>query len=197
MGRFTTRHNGYGRKGSMKVIHLSKPASVIFIIIGLAFVALGAYFAVNGLNVADGRVYTTALITKIEEIDHSGYYDGEYHYDEDPEHITHFRYVVNGEVIETSTRNYSSSFKEGKEVTIYYYPDNPYRFHTKGEHWLFAVAMIIFGAVFGIIGVVNLVKKNKKKGSDGMMEVFDNDNTIECDPNNEGYDSTKEYDFVD
>ena len=45
MGRFTTRHNGYGRKGSMKVIHLSKPASVIFIIIGLAFVALGAYFA--------------------------------------------------------------------------------------------------------------------------------------------------------
>lgn len=111
-----------------------KVATLTFVITGLIFVGIaylfiGLYF--NNKN----YIETEAIITYVD------------HNDED----VNIRFTTkDGEDIETSVNFYSSSFKEGKKVTISYNIDNPTKVKYKPVY-------IILPIVFGSIGLILLI----------------------------------------
>jgi len=143
---------------------------ILFILFGLVFMAIGIYMGVEATNTKDGRVYTTATITRIEE-----YYrnttDGY-----ELAHRTYVQFEVDGEQISTSLSGYELSHEVGKQLEIFYYPDNPYNAHDKNVDLTFAIVFPILGGIALIVGLVGMFKKPKQEYAYVASNGNSNDN---------------------
>ena len=171
------------KHGTTRIGKVSKISAIILIAVGLLFFALGVYAGAMGDDVNDGRVYTTATISKIVELrDRDG----------DSTYYTYVSFEVDGEIIEAELNSHSFTDYEGKAIEIYYYPANPQIVRTKNGYLLFAILFPIMGLILVASGVFNLVKaridKKDKVDNTGVDRKDEDGNAI-------GYDSTMEYPF--
>lgn len=128
----------------------------MFAAIGILFTVIGVKISMNTFNY-ENKVETTGTITSITSHRDS---------DGDTSHTVYVSYEVDGVIYESSLGGYSSSYKKGKEIEIYYDKDDPYEIGTKSIDLL----MLLFpglGLIFAIIGLVGLIKifvgKSKSK----------------------------------
>ncbi len=118
------------------------------IIVGLVMLFGGLYEYFYDLSRADERIYTTAVITKIDEIETG---DSEHPID----HVVYVNYSIeHGTVTVTGKLNeYRSKYKVGDKVEIFYYNDDILSAHHIDSNktlllmLIFPASSVIFGAV--------------------------------------------------
>lgn len=76
--------------------------------------------------------------------------------------LVYVNYFVNGIEHESKLNGYSSSFKVGKEIDIYYNNDNPDKIGVKSLDYVFLL-FPFFGLLFTIISAVGIAINLKKK----------------------------------
>lgn len=130
-----------------------KQNKVIFLCIGVCalFVAIGVYLLFQG---TDGLVATEATISEIT-VDHT--------FDDD-DRDAYVDYTANG-VAYSHVRldYYSSSFYEGKKITVYYDPSDPGRI-TAGKDPLLGILLICFSAPIGVFLLIRTILTYKRGG---------------------------------
>ncbi len=146
---------------SRKSARQSKYAPLFCFLIGLVFIAVGVGMGFRAFNHDDGRVYTTAVITKT--------YPDHLYYDEDTTYTAYVTYEVNGQEVTSRLDSQSTSHRRGKSVEIYYYPDDLSVAHSKNTPMLFAIIFPCFGVAVIVMGVITFrslrVRKKAKANS--------------------------------
>lgn len=159
-----------GRK-KQKVASAEIIVGVIFFLIGLGLVAGGILFTISGNRFKQTARQVTAVITDFESYTDS---DGDRH------HETDVSYKVNGEEYETTLSEYSSTWKIGKEITLYVNPDNPYDVRSgmglSIVFWILFGMGVVFAGIGGLMAWLKIsqnikYKKIKANGKKFMAEV--------------------------
>lgn len=135
----------------------------IFIIVGLIFIAVGAFYGVKNANVDDGRIYTTATVVNVEvERVIDSYHTDHYTYK------TYVEYEIEGETITARLNPSSDTDRIGDEVEIYYYLDNPTLVEVESGNTAFTIGFILIGSISVIVGIAVLILqlKARKKRDD-------------------------------
>lgn len=129
--------------------------SGIFLLIGIIFLILSAVFLEVNKSHAEDYIPTEAVISEIRNSSDSS--------------DAYATYVVDGKKLKAKLDVYSSDMYEGKEIEIYYDPDNPYDVTYLEGMRIFTTVFSIIGAVLTVIGLIPLiigivivVKCNKK-----------------------------------
>lgn len=109
---------------------MKKDRSVfLWIAVGLVFLAVGVYVTFFRTM---GMVKTTAEITNIDVVNRG----------DDNDHIVYVKYTVDGvDYNDVRLDTWVSTYKVGKNVTVYYDPDDPSQIHGKS---FFVGGMAIF-----------------------------------------------------
>ena len=157
--------------------------ALLSLAIGLIFLAVGLFIGLKNGNEADGRIYTTATIVRVES---------EFSYP--PSNTSHYTFItyveheIDGETITARLNPSSSTDQIGDTVDVYYYLDNPTLVELKGGSTEFAIVFSILGGIgiaFGLYLLFILIKARKiKKQIDNNTAVqsFDGyDNKIDID----------------
>lgn len=120
---------------------------LVFMIVGLAILLGGLYECFYDLSRADERIYTTAVINQITEVETG---DSEHPID----HVVYVYYVTEQHGGVTGELNqYRSKYKVGDKVEIYYYNDNILSaYHIDSSKTL--LLMLVSPASFAILGAV-------------------------------------------
>lgn len=124
-----------------------------FSLIGFIFFSLGIVLFFTLSIDKEDRVYTTAIIERIDQYRDS---DGDTSYD------VFVSYIVDDKKYIEELNSYSSSYREGKEIEVYYDKNNPNKVRTNG----FEFGFLIFsglGLIFVVIGISGIVKGILKK----------------------------------
>ena len=133
---------------------------VMFTVVGVIFLITGVFVCIDAFNY-DNKVQTTATITRI--ISYRGQ-DNEIRYN------TYVKYDVDGIEYNSKVNSYSSSFYEGKEISVYYNKSNPSEVYAKGFEF-FVIMFPAFGIIFSAIGGIGLfVRYNKGKSEKNLRE---------------------------
>ena len=131
-----------------------KRTLILVIVIGIALCGLGIYLFFFETK---GFLATTATIEQIEEtftgVDSDGH--DEYRYD-----VT-VSYSVGGKTLHGKVDTYSSSYKVGKQIRIFYNPENPEVIH--GDSRLLGKIFIFVGPAVSALAAYALVKELRKK----------------------------------
>ena len=128
-----------------------KIVGLVFLIVGLIFAIMGTNEYITSKQKIDERIYTEAVITRIER-DHSSHNDGEILHD------VFIQIEVEGKIIESKLNTYNSGMKVNDTISVYYYSDNLEYVYEVGSD----EAMLLFpiiGGVFAIIGAIFLFSK--------------------------------------
>ena len=132
------------------------PAKAVFIFFagaGCLFFILGCCFIWNDHKFKQTALTATAVITNI---------DVSYDSDGDASHTVFVAFALNGYKYEGRLGYYVSGMHPGKEVQIFYNPDNPADFRGRGSI-IFDIAMAVFGLLFMCVGLVPLGVFKKKR----------------------------------
>lgn len=129
--------------------------SGIFLFVGIIFLILSAVFLEVNKSHAENYLPTEAVISEIRISSDSS--------------DAYATYVVDGKKLKAKLDVYSSDMYEGKEIEIYYDPDNPSDVTYLEGMRIFTTVFSIIGAVLTvigliplIIGIVIIIKCNKK-----------------------------------
>lgn len=125
---------------------IEKIAYGVFFVIGLVFVFIGIGLTFTLYNYSN-KVETVGVITRIDE-----------NYGTPKVYVS---YNVNDETRQSTLNSYSSNFKVGKELKIYYDKDNVSKIGNKETDLVFLVFPVM-GLIFTIIGSVGLFKNTDK-----------------------------------
>jgi Protein of unknown function (DUF3592). len=126
-----------------------------FAIAGALFIAVGIFFYKKDADFKNNSVETMGIITKIVS---------SYDSDGDSSHNVYVEFSVQGEKYSGEINYYSSGMYEGKDIVIYYNPDNPNDFRGEGAT-IGTLVFSIIGGVFLVVGIIFIaivVRKNKK-----------------------------------
>lgn len=135
---------------------------IIFSGVGLIFFIVGISIALNNINFRNNALETTAVISSIER-----YRDS----DGDTRHTVYVRYTIDSREYEEHLNFYSSGMYEGKEISIYYSPEQPGRILAKSSFPFFVFFFPSMGLAFAAIGFVFIFYKIKKiKNRKYLME---------------------------
>ena len=133
---------------------------IIFSSIGALLIIVGLAIFVNTINY-ENKVDTVGTITKILAYTNS---------DHKLKHEVYVSYDVDGDEYESRLSGYSSSFKKGKKIDIYYDKDNPSEIGVKSLDLLILIFPGI-GLIFLIVGGIGLIKKiNRRKLEKNLKE---------------------------
>jgi hypothetical protein len=126
----------------------------IFLLVGLIFLDVGIFMV--GKSSTEGMIETKATIINIES--------NCYGYDDDCDHKTTVSYRANGRDYTKVLNEYSSSYYEGKEITIHYDKANPDRIVTNLSKFLVWI-FVGMGGLFTLIGGIGyfMMLKNSSK----------------------------------
>lgn len=133
-----------------------KKGKTVFTIIGAIFFIIGMILVViGGISWARTSAFmNSAQKTKAEIISISA--DS---YRRNGKNHTHYdvwiEYTVDGEVLEKNINEYNSSMYEGKEIEVYYDPDDPSDVRTDSK--VFEYIFLGIGGSFAVIGAVFLI----------------------------------------
>ena len=124
-----------------------KPIWKILIVVFFVFLGLfGGVFILIGsivLHENDHRVETTAVISRIE----TGMLQSD--------HDVYVSYTVDGKDYETRSNVYDSRYYEGKEIKVFYDPENPEKIY--GDTKLLGTIFIIIGSFVSSIAVIYII----------------------------------------
>ena len=128
---------------------------IAFFLFGLVFFVIGIFLAVMSIKFHTIAQETTGIITSI-----TTYYDS----DDDLRHRVYVRYTADGREYDGEYGSYHSGMMEGQTVIVFYDPANPRIIRSKTS-FVRDIVFMLFGAVFGSIGLIPLVirKKNNVK----------------------------------
>lgn len=137
---------------------MSNWAKTALCIIGLIVLLVGGNITFFSHR---GYVETTAVITKIEEVPRINAEDTN-------DHKVYVQYEVDGQTYEQASDHYQFDYSVGKEIRIYYDPNNPTIISGSSN-----VAGIVFMAFGGVIILVSgiLMLTNKKTKQPQNREV--------------------------
>lgn len=123
----------------------SRKTSIYLFFFGIVILVIGIY-----MNFFEGRGYieTTAVIDHIDETYSGG--------DNDTEYDVYVNYTVDGKDYQSRSDYYSPSYKEGKEIKIYYNPDNPQQIH--GDSKGFRIYILVVGVVILVVSVLAFLR---------------------------------------
>ena len=139
------------KKNEKKIFAILLLISVILIAVSTAFVVRTANYSKNGIK-------TLATITKLES--RSG--ENGRSYD------VYVEFFVNGVKYEGHLDTYVFTMKVGKQIPVYYLPDNPNDF-TYGGNQIFLIAILYFSGIFTLcIAFVFPISAIKRK----QLETF-------------------------
>ena len=127
----------------------------MFIVFGLLLLVLGMYIMLFQNISKEDRVYTKAVIQRIDTHTDS---DGDTHHD------VFISYEVDGKIYQTELNSYNSGYYEGKEIEVYYNKNNPAKVETESSIIILLIFIVfgIVGLIVGFIGMIKSVKKSKK-----------------------------------
>ncbi|HOM02353.1 MAG TPA: DUF3592 domain-containing protein [Acetivibrio sp.] len=133
---------------------------IIFAAVGLIPTIIGVILGINHFNFLKSAVKTTAVITKIDSYRD---FDGDRHYN------VQIKYFVEGEEYYDTLGYYSSGMREGKEITVYYDPDNPENVQSTGS-MISDIVLVVIGLIFTAIGVSFIISQvNKSRLRERLM----------------------------
>lgn len=129
---------------------------LIFIGIGVLLIALSFFIKSCSVKEED-RVYTVGVIDNIT----TSYST----FDEDTSHTVYVRYSVDGTERVSTLGYYSSSFRIGQRLNIYYDRSDPGKIGTEGGDRTGRIIMIAVGCGFILIPAAGIIatKKNASK----------------------------------
>lgn len=133
---------------------------IVFLIAGIGMIVGGVYIQNENNKFMKNAKKTTATITRI---------DVSYDSDGDSDHDVYVEYAVKGERYTGRLNEYNSGMYEGKDITIYYNPENPRDFRGTSSSISSYIIMGI-GAVFTIISSVFIVKKVRTGGKSKKLK---------------------------
>ena len=121
-----------------------KKTALCLIAAGALALAFGCYLMFFETK---GYVATTATIERIEE-----HWTGD-----DTTYEVYVRYTADGSVYHGKSDVYSAGYREGKQIKIFYNPNNPEQIH--GDSQNMGIYLIILGPVLALIGTAYLKGK--------------------------------------
>lgn len=127
----------------------------IFFMFGIIFAAVGIGVLCSNINFKKNAELITAVITDIDTYTERKA-DGE----RVTRHDVYISYTVDGVEYETELNEYNSGMRVGKEIEVYYAPDNPNK--VKTDSVLFEAIFIGIGGVFAVIGSAFLISNINK-----------------------------------
>ena len=131
-----------------------KTTLILGIVIGVILFGVGLYFSFFETR---GFVRTSAKIEQIEETWTGTDEDGHDQYS----YEVWVSYTVDGVTRQGQLDTYSSDYKVGKWIRIYYDPANPERIH--GDSRKLGMILWIAGPVLAAVSAVTLVRDSRKK----------------------------------
>ena len=129
---------------------------IIFFIVGAVFFVVGIAIGVNTLS-KDGKIETVGTITYIERYRNVNH---------DISYRVFVEYEADGEMYESELNYYSSGFREGMEIDIYYYEDEPEKIGSPAEKIfviIFPISVFILISISGIMFFYKKAKNSKMK----------------------------------
>ena len=143
---------------NLKKVNLSFGIGGFFAVFGVIMLCIGIISIVNSMNFRKNSEQVTGVISHIET-------RREHHLDSGSTevHDVYVKYTVNGQEYEQELGFYESSMYAGKEIEIFYNPENP--MEIKGNDGAISIILPLMGVVFLVIGLVfvNNDRKNKKQ----------------------------------
>ena len=134
---------------------------VIFIIVGLCFLAGGIIVMTLNQHFREKAVEITAEITDIQT-----YRDS----DGDREHEVYVRYSYGDRTYEGVRLNfYSSNMYEGKEISVLCDPEDPRHIESAGGMAVLSLVFMIVGIIFTTIAVIVFIIMTKKSSYNKRM----------------------------
>ena len=144
----------------MKENKTEKIVFLLFLTIGLLFLIIGTVICIKTFNYSD-KIETIGIISRMIP----------YTDNDDTNYNVYVRYRVDGEYYDSKLTGYSSSYKVGKKIKIYYHKDNVYKIGVKSLD----ILMLLFpglGLIFVCVGGIPLIiKSNKKKAEKKLKEI--------------------------
>lgn len=127
-------------------------AFIIVLFVGVIFVIV-SNLGLNSMPDKDEMIKITGKITDIER-------DG---YGDDETHEVYVEYEIDNQLYEDRLSYYSSTFRVGQDITLYYEEGNPTKVYAEGEEGFLKIFKVIGIAVsaFGILGMAYTVGKEK------------------------------------
>jgi len=130
-------------------------AAIIFTIVGAIFLIVGPIIFANEMSFKNKGIESIAIITDIET----------YHSTDDTYYKVYVQYIANDRTYNNTLDYWDSTMSVGKEVKIYYNPDNPNEIVANNSSYLLLLLPLIGGVSF-ILGtsmiIVNIKRKRRK-----------------------------------
>lgn len=126
---------------------------VIVLLVGVIFIIVSS-IALNSMPDKDEMIKITGKITDIERERHG----------DDESHDVYVEYEIDDQLYEDKLGYYSSSFRVGQDITLYYEEENLQKVYAEGEEGFLKIFKVIGIAVtvFGALGMVyTMVKKRE------------------------------------
>ena len=134
----------------------------IFAIFGAILLCFGIWTVIDSMNFRKGSEQVTGVISHIETY-------REHHLDNSHTemHDVYVKYTVNGQEYEQLLGYYEASMYAGKEIEIFYNPENPAEI--KGDDGAVSIVLPLLGLVFLGIGLAFVISDKKKKKQMEML----------------------------
>lgn len=124
----------------------------LFFVIGLFFLIVGTFLTIHELD-QTGKITTTGTITSIRV----------HHNTNGDDYDVFVAYNVDGKSYENIINFYSSTYREGQEIEIYYMEDNPNQIGAKAMEtfvFIFPGLGLLFTIIGGVALIILIGKKN-------------------------------------
>lgn len=132
----------------------SKLMGIIFMLIGIGMLVVGAFWLVGEINFVKRADVVQAEITRITERRDS---------DGDSSHTVYVQYEYNGESFSERLSEYSSSMYEGKRIELYIDPQEPSKVRYAKMAYFGAVLFFIMGGIFSVVGFFVMLAGSRSK----------------------------------
>ena len=153
-----------------KQLKAFKFVGAIFTILGILFVIIAVVLGISNSKFFCSAIKSNAVIDSIYSYQEYDDLDDrwETRYDVYVSYTTDDGEYISG----VDIGYYTSGMREGKKVTIYYNPDDPYDVRSRGGSTLGVALFGFVGVLFTVVGIILLVKVSKKRLNGGINDVY-------------------------
>jgi len=129
-----------------------------FVLVGIASIAYGIALIVDDRNFKKTAKETMAVITEIHKSRDSEGYE---------EHKVHVKFSADGKEYKGELDSWSPEMKKGKEVKVYYNPDNPQNLRGDGIS-ISSLISVPIGTLFFLIGFICFIILYKQRKRESL-----------------------------
>ncbi len=142
----------------------------IFTILGISFVVIAVVFGISNSRFFGSAIKTRAVIDSIYSYQEYDDLDNRW----ETRYDVYVSYTTDdGEYISGADLGYyTSGMREGKKLTVYYDPDNPYDVRSRGGSTLGIALFGFVGVLFTVVGIILLVMASRKRLNGGINDVY-------------------------